>query len=322
MPKCQKCGKKFDTLQSLKDHFRAVHPNDRFSISKPNTSRNLVVYLVIVIIVVGGLVGYLIYVQPPPGPGTSQTSSSGPLLQPISQALLNNLTTVSYTTLSSIGSGQGVAQLTPITSSPLMFNNKPEILYIGGEFCPLCAADRWSIVIALSKFGNFSSLDYMISAPDDGNVSTVTFRYSTYTSQYISFVAVENEDRAHNGLQQTNQSEQQLWNTYTANTYPFMDIGGKYIVKSELYSYVDLNGLSWTQIGSQLNNSSSTVAKAIDGAANELISAICKIDGGTPASICGQTFANVSFKQLPTANPFLYLMVSYMESASMARPRA
>ena len=153
------------------------------------------------------------------------------------------------------------------------------------------------MVVALSKFGNFSNLEYMLSAPDDGNVTTMTFRNAIYTSQYISFVAVENEDRTHNILQSTNQTEQQLWDTYNQNAYPFMDIGGQYVVKSELYSYTDLNGLNWTQIGSQLNNPSSSVAKAIDGAANELVSAICKMDGHSPASVCGQSFANVAYVQ-------------------------
>jgi len=321
MPKCQKCGKKFDTLQALNDHFRAVHPNDRFVISKSNTSRNLLVYLVIVIIVMGGLVGYLIYAQTPSSTSTTQTSS-GPLLQPISNALLQNLSGVSFSTLSTVGRGSAVpTQLTPITSTPLTFNTKPEILYIGGEFCPLCGADRWSMVIALSKFGNFSNLEYMLSAPDDGNVTTLTFRSSTYTSQYVSLVAVENEDRGHSILQLTNQTEQQIWNTYDAGSYPFMDIGGSYIVKSEMYPYTILNGLNWTQIGSQLNNPSSSVDKAVDGAANELISAICKIDGGSPASICGQTFANVSFKGMPIVYPLSYLSVSSVESTSLGRPR-
>ncbi len=210
-----------------------------------------------------------------------------------------------------------MAPLTPISAAPLTLNGKPEVLYIGAEFCPLCAADRWSMVVALSKFGNFSNLEYMLSSPTDGNVTTMTFRNATYASQYISFVAVENEDRSHNSLQLPNQTDQNLWNTYNPNAYPFLDIGGKYIVKSELYSYTVLNNLNWTQIGSQLNNPSSSVAKAVDGAANELISAICKIDGQAPASVCGQSFANVSYVLPVNGSAISSLFLSSQQAISV-----
>ena len=51
-------------MQALQDHFRAVHPNQRFVVAKSTTSRNLLVAVVIVIIVMGGLVGYLVYSTP------------------------------------------------------------------------------------------------------------------------------------------------------------------------------------------------------------------------------------------------------------------
>lgn len=250
MQKCPKCGKKFDSLTALSDHFRAVHPNQRFVAPKSNTSRNFVVYLVIVIIVMGSLVGFLIYTQHTTS--TTTTETNGPLLTPISYALYQNLTTVSDATLSQIGVQSDVAAPTVISPpNPITFNNKPEILYIGAEFCPLCAANRWSMIVALSKFGNFSNLQYMISAVDDGNYSTLSFRNASDVSQYISFVSVENEDRDHNILQVPNQTEQNLWNTYNPNAYPFIDIGGSFVVKSEMYNSAALNGLSWMQIGSQ-----------------------------------------------------------------------
>ena len=195
-----------------------------------------------------------------------------------------------------------------------MLNNKPEILYIGAEFCPLCAANRWSLIVALSKFGNFSGLQYMLSAVDDGNYSTMSFRSMSYVSQYISFVSVENEDRDHNIFQLPNQTEQNLWNTYNPNVYPFIDIGGSYVVKSEMYNSAALKGLSWTQIGSQLNNPSSSLAKLIDGAANSIISDVCKIDGGNPSSVCGQSFANLSLTLRQPATDSAYLVVLTQDS--------
>ena len=35
---------------------------------------------------------------------------------------------------------------------------KPELLYIGAEYCPYCAASRWPLIIALSRFGTFKGL--------------------------------------------------------------------------------------------------------------------------------------------------------------------
>lgn len=292
MPKCSKCGKRFQTLSSLQDHYRGVHPNERFVAPKTTVARNLILGLVIVIILVGALVGYLIYLQEQQG-GTIG-AQSGLLGQPIPSELYQNLSGVSFTTLSSIGSGQGVTPPQSVSGSPMTVGGKPEVLYIGAEFCPYCAAERWSLVVALSKFGNFTGLSYMRSASNDGNVATLTFYGSTYTSQYFIFVPVEQEDRNHQPLQTVSQSEQQIWYQYESNGgYPFVDIGGGYVVTGAQYPFGDLSGFNWTQIASELNNPNSSVAKAIDGTANTLISAICKIDGGSPSSVCSQSFADL-----------------------------
>jgi hypothetical protein len=296
MPKCTICGKRFDTLSSLREHHRAVHPNAKFVAPKTRLTRNLLVATIMILIVVGALVGYAIYLQ------SSQSNSNGVtalLNSPISTVLNDNLTGVSFQTLSTIGPSQSLVTTSPSqisTTTTLTSNGKAEVLYIGAEFCPYCAAERWSMVVALSKFGNFSNLEYMASAPGDGDIATLSFRDASYSSPYnLTLVTVENEDRNHAPLQTPTASEQQLWNQYNPNAYPFIDIGGQYILKTAQFNFNDLSNLNWTQIGSQLNNPQSTIAKAIDGAANQFIGAICKIDGGQPSSICSQSFANVSF---------------------------
>jgi hypothetical protein len=311
MPKCTVCGKKFDTISALQDHHRAVHPGQKFAIAKSSPIRTLTVVLVVVLIAVGGGVGYLIYTQSISG--SSTTTSSGILNTPISTALYDNLTGVSFQTLSAVGGGQGITP--PKAISPpgqaLSQNGKPEILYIGAEFCPYCAAERWSLVVALSKFGNFSDIEYMQSALNDlvpNGLATLSFRNATYVSQYIAFVSVENEDRNHVLLQSTTSTEQQLWNQYTSSqdTYPFVYIsnatGGFYVVSGAQYTPSDISNLNWTQIGSQLNNPNSNVAKAIDGAANTLITGICMSDRGQPSSVCGQSFAKLTLVSFSPSN--------------------
>ena len=293
-----------------------MHPSERFVAPKTSTTRNLTIGLVVVLIVVGSLVGYLIYVQSTGGGSTTSTTGPSILNQPISSSLYQNLSGVSFQTLSSIGVPSGVTPPTSISGAHLNQSGKPEILYIGAEFCPYCAAERWSLVVALSKFGNFTGLEYMRSAPNDYNVTTLTFVNSTYVSPYVAFVSVENENVNHAPLQSVNAVEQQLWNQYNPNSYPFVYMDGKYIITSSQYSFGVLNNLNWTQIGSQLNNPSSKVAQSIDGAANTLISAICKIDNGQPATVCGQSFANVSYVPQHNGSLFENLIVASVRDAA------
>ena len=60
----------------------------------------------------------------------------------------------------------------------LTYGGKPTFVYIGAQGCPFCAGMRWSIAIALSRFGNFSNLFYDRSATSDANVPTFTFDYN------------------------------------------------------------------------------------------------------------------------------------------------
>ncbi len=302
---CPVCKKKFETLSSLREHHYAAHANVRFvAPSRERFTRKLLVVLIAAIIVSGSIVGYLIYAQ------ASQTATvhTGLLNTPISPALYQNLTTVSDSTLAAIGYNQS-GDVAPAAISPPGFEYtsgsppKPEVLYIGAEWCPYCAAERWSLIVALSKFGNFSGLEYMQSAETEDNIATFTFVNATYSSSYISFVAIEHQDRNHNTLQNPTSEEEDLWDTYTsdADTIPFIYIYGQYYLTGAQYVYSSLVGLNWTQIGSQLNNPSSSTTKLIDGAANQLILSICIAlqtrNMPRPNGLCSQSFANVSYTQ-------------------------
>jgi len=291
MPKCPKCGKKFNSLQAMRNHFNAVHPNERFVAPKETISRGLLTVIVVVIIVIGSIVGGLIYVNRPSNSTT--TTVTGILGSQLNYTLYQNLTGVSFSTLAAVG--KGASDVTPpsaISSSPLTNGSKPEILYIGAEFCPYCAAERWALVVALSKFGNFSGLEYMQSAPTDGNISTLSFVHSNYTSKYISFVTVEYEDRNRNNLQPTTAQEQSIWQNLSNNqeSFPTIDFGGQYALTTSQFNFQDLNNLNWNQIGSQLNKPSAQVAKEIDGAANSIIKVVCTLTGMSPSSVCSQSY--------------------------------
>jgi hypothetical protein len=157
-------------------------------------------------------------------------------------------------------------------------------------------AEEWSIIIALSKFGNFSGIEYMLSASNHNYSDTAGFTLvgASYSSQYMSFVSVEYEKRDQSPLQTISSSQAALQKLYDPHLQiPFVDIENQYVVISSQYDPAAVSDLNWTQIGSQLNNPKSSVASAIGGAANTLISTICKIDGGSPSSICSQSFASL-----------------------------
>jgi hypothetical protein len=215
-------------------------------------------------------------------------------------AVVSELTSVPSTVLDKVGAGPTgvVAPLKPISGPPLTVNGKPEVLYMGAEYCPYCAAERWSIVEALSRFGTFSNLQFIHSTPNDiySNTSTLTFYKSSYTSKYLSFVPVEMETVSQKPLQRPTSAQAALLTKYTQGSFPFVDVAGKYAVEGTQYLPSVLGslqaqdashfGLTWAQIGADVQNSSSPVAQAIIGAANHITAAICKVTNGQPGNVC------------------------------------
>jgi hypothetical protein len=206
------------------------------------------------------------------------------------------LTTVPTSTLAKIGTGPLPATGLPIRSvndtTLTSSQGKPEFLYIGAEFCPYCGAMRWSMAVALSRFGTFGPLKGIHSSSHDiyPNTATLTFYKQKYTSPYLTFTPVENETVAETPLQPTTKQQQAIWVKYdTVNGeqgYPFMYFGGKVIITGPMYSPGVLKGLTWSQITRQLSNPNSTVAQNVNGTANYITAAICKMTNNAPASVC------------------------------------
>lgn len=200
--------------------------------------------------------------------------------------VVDTVTSVSPAALQTVG--KGTANLLPKPTNgdpPLTLHGKPEFLFIGGEFCPLCAAERWSMIQALSRFGTFKNLTQIRSATDDGDLATFSFYKSSYTSKYLSFVPVENEDRNSKQLQPLTASQTKLFSKYTTG-FPFLYFGGKYVQTSVGYNPDDLTGLNWQQIATQLKTPTSKLAQDILGEANNLTATLCKITNNLPASAC------------------------------------
>ncbi len=84
-------------------------------------------------------------------------------------------------------------------------NGKPSVLYLGSITCIFCGENRWAMALALSRFGNFSTLFTGYSALGDSDVPTIYWSPSEYnassmdlgsfySSDYINFIAFESSD--------------------------------------------------------------------------------------------------------------------------------
>ncbi|MGA2198710.1 MAG: DUF929 family protein [Nitrososphaerales archaeon] len=249
--------------------------------------------------------------------------------KPVSSSVLQAMTGISDSTLSTIGAPSGVSPPNAISGPALTSGGKPEVVYIGGDYCPYCAFERWSLIIALSRFGIFSGLEYMQSSSTDVNPSSPTFTFTsaTYTSQYIAFLPIEEYDRSGNPIKTLTTDQQALITNYdtcpstgTNGGIPFVDIANSYAVACGAQSAMDLSGQNWTAIASQLSTASSPTAQQIDGAANALITAICKVDGGQPATVCTQSYATLTLAYTsagasPTGQGSLSLITQVREEA-------
>ncbi len=195
-----------------------------------------------------------------------------------------------------------------VLHSSLTSAGKPEVLFIGAEFCPVCATERWPLVVALSQFGTFSHLSQIRSANRDGDIATLDFYGSSYASPYLTFVPVEDETNQPAGggykpLQTPTRAEESLWAStdaqagLRATSFPFLDIGGQYLLDTSQISGASLSGLDWKQIADDIGNNSTTIGVQLNGSAGALVAYLCGITGNKPASVC-QTVADA---QAPVA---------------------
>jgi hypothetical protein len=214
---------------------------------------------------------------------------------------------VSATTTSAISSAanQLGSYFATVSGTPLTANGKPELLYLGGEYCPYCAAERWSMVNALSRFGTFTGLATTHSSTSDvyPGTPTYTFAKTKFTSNYLNFTSVEefgnerqgnssNQNTPYVTLQTPTTAQTALAAAYNpTGAIPFLDFGNKYVEVGNLspLSPSMLAGKTWAQVAAAMNDPSSALGKALVGNANYITAGICKLTNNQPASACTPT---------------------------------
>jgi Domain of unknown function (DUF929) len=234
------------------------------------------------------------------------SSGSAPVPDaPAPDALVAQVTSVPASTLEQIGRGSASTLPTPVRAGVERGpDGKSLVTYIGAEYCPFCAGERWALIAALGRFGTFSGLRLSHSASDDVYPNTPTFSFvgTTYSSQYVGLSAVELQTNVRSGgayqrLQTPTPAQSRVVQTYDAAPYvpaqsagaiPFIDFAGQYVVPGASFDIGVLRGLSHDQIASALSDPSTPQARAILGASNALTAAICAGTGDSPAEVCGQ----------------------------------
>jgi hypothetical protein len=235
-----------------------------------------------------------------PGPlfgALAARTTTNTLLNPVSTAVMSALTSIPDSEFVAVGAGSAKTQFaaTPAHTALLTVNGKPEVIFVGAEYCPYCAAQRWSIIIALSRFGSVSGLLTMRSSANDiyPNTPTFTFRSAHYTSSLLTFNATEVEDRNGNALATPLPDVMTNFTQYDAPPYtssqgsiPFMSYANQYIAIGSAYNPSMLQNLDWQQVAEQLKDPQSEAAQAIIGEANQQTAALCSLTHNQPGSVC------------------------------------
>jgi Domain of unknown function (DUF929) len=233
--------------------------------------------------------------------GSSSSAADGPA----SDAVVAQVTGLRAATLEQVGRGIVSALPIPVrTAIQRGPSGQPLVTYVGAEYCPFCAGERWALIVALSRFGTFSNLRLSHSASDDVYPNTPTFSFvgSSYSSNQVEFNSVELQSnvRSSSGyptLQTPTPAQNALLQTYDAPPYvpassagsiPFINFAGQYVVSGASFDIGVLSRLSQDQVAGMLADTNSAPSKAILGAANVLTAAVCSATGDAPADVCGQ----------------------------------
>lgn len=239
----------------------------------------------------------------------SPTPRSGERAGTAATAAITALTSVPAAVLDAVGSGSVTRLPSRISGAPLTQSGKPRLLYIGAEYCPFCAAQRWAVVVALSRFGRFSGLGETTSSPSDvyPSTRTVTFHGAAYSSTTLAFAGVETESNQVQGagyakLDTLTAADAAIMQKYDGDgSIPFFDIGNRYLVIGGTYDPGVLQGKSFAQIAAALSDPSSPIAQGVDGTANIITAAICESTGDTPAAVCRSAGVRAAAQRLAHA---------------------
>lgn len=252
----------------------------RARVRRRQTMRRVTILVTVALVAVSLVVGIYLVMQ---ASGPSKIDSM--IGQPVSATDLTNLYHASLQPYGPAPPTSMTGQVKMGTGGSYMSNGKPVVVYVGADFCEFCAVQRWGLVMALMRFGNFTGLQYMASgAGSEGDFPTFTFSSSSYSSPYVVFHAYEVQDRDRNPLVTVPGNYSTVWSSYGSG-FPFMNFGNSYVVPSSTLLPGGLAGKNWSQVITGISTSDS-MGIQVRESANLLTALICKITNERPASVC------------------------------------
>jgi archaellum component FlaG (FlaF/FlaG flagellin family) len=219
----------------------------------------------------------------------------------LDQATFAKVTSVPAASLDTVGAGASDNPPKTIDAPALTKDGKPRVLYVGAEYCPYCATERWPLVVALSRFGTWNNLSASFSAPApevNPNTATVSFHGATYSSQYVSFTGYETStNKQTNGqwgkLDTLEGEDLALFQKFNAPPYvqssgaiPWINLGGTSIQAGASYNSAVILNKTQAEIATALADPTTDIAKGVNGAANVLTAQICKSTNQQPTAVC------------------------------------
>jgi hypothetical protein len=258
-----------------------------------------------VIIVAIALLGTLVLVRDNYSPPSSPTTET---FNPAPSSLVDTIASVPKSVYDTVGVNSPDSPVTPLRSTtkggtaPMWRAEvnggapEPVVFFYGAEFAPYAAAQRWPLVLALSRFGTFRRIGLVQSSATTAfaNVSTFTFYDTYYTSKYVILEPIERygslnpTGATYLSLQTPDQRQRAAIANYasSATTFPFLDVGNRWVLNGASITPSVLMGLSQDQIAGDLSSVASPLTQAVVSAANEITASICAVDGQQPGSVC------------------------------------
>lgn len=236
------------------------------------------------------------------------TRNSGRASTAADPAVIARVTGVPAQALDAAGAGKPYALPSRTGGDALTANGKPRVLYVGAEYCPFCAVERWPLIVALSRFGTWHGLRYAFSAAAPEvypNTATFSFRDATYTSRLLSFTGIETHSNQRQGdgyrpLDTLSGAELAIFKAKDPQGFtPFVDLGGKHVIVGATYDPKLVAGRTQPQVAAALADPADKTGAAVDAAANVISAALCEQTGGRPASVCTSAGVTAAAKVLP-----------------------
>lgn len=244
---------------------------------------------------------------------TVSGSASGTVLdqridQPVPQLAYASLY---QTSIASYGASDSayLRSVQDTTGPPFSTNGKPILVWVGAEYCKYCAMQRWPLVMALMRFGNFTNLEYMTSSVAEDDYATFTFASSSYRSDYVVFQPYEVQDRGGSPLAILPSNYTSTWQQYGKSSYPFLNFADQHFVLGSILNPATLGTKNWTQIVSSIQ-AVDTLGSQIKQVANVMTAVICETTGNSPASVCDQSSITALTTTTSTTETLLYARIN------------